>query len=176
MTSRERILGALPTPDTLGERPAFFTTSVVPPDDLWEAFRVRLEALGGRMGTLEELATMEGPLWVDADAVTLCGLESSTDDVWDARVGISLGVCAIASHGSVVLDAGPSKTRLGALTPPVHVVLVPRDRIVATLAEGLLSACVRTAVIATGPSRTADIGGHLIRGVHGPGDVIVVPM
>ena len=176
MTSRQRILEALPTPETLGERPAFFTTSVVPPDDLWEAFRLRLEALAGRMGTLEELATLEGPLWVDADAAALCGLVSSTEDVWDARVGISLGVCAIASHGSVVLEAGPGKARLGALAPPVHVVLVPRDRIVATLAEGLLSSSLRTAVIATGPSRTADIGGHLIRGVHGPGDVIVVPV
>lgn len=175
MTSRERILGALPEPDASLPIPAVFDSESEDPADLWDAFRSRLEALGGRLGTLEELAAMEGPVWVDADAEAICGFPSTPGDVWDARVGITVAVCAIASHGSVLSEAGPGKARLAALAPPVHVVLVPRGRIVATLAQGLLGTGVRTAVIATGPSRTADIGGHLIRGVHGPGDVIVVP-
>ena len=145
------------------------------PSDLWDTFRTRLEALGGRMGTLDGLRDLEGPLWVDQDASEICGLQSTTNDVWDARVGVTLAECAIAGTGSVVLQTGPRKARLGALAPPAHVILVPKERIVATLFEGLLSTAVRTAVIATGPSRTADIGGHLIKGVHGPGEVIVVP-
>lgn len=173
--SRERILGALPAASGTALESVAWEPAALESSDLWEVFRMRLEGLGGRIGTLEELQGLEGPLWVDADAGAACGLESTTDEVWDARVGISLAECAIAGTGSVVLQAGPQKARLGALAPPIHVVLVPRERIVATLEQGLLSACVRTAVIATGPSRTADIGGHLIRGVHGPGDVIVVP-
>ncbi|MCO5297759.1 MAG: LUD domain-containing protein [Fimbriimonadaceae bacterium] len=141
---------------------------------LWARFQAQLEKLQGRIASLKELERLAGPWWVDGDAAERCPWTSTTDDVWEANVGVSLAVCAIAETGSVVLESGPAKTRLGALAPPVHVILVPQAQIVATLAEGIARMSARTSVIATGPSRTADIGGHLIRGVHGPGEVIVV--
>ena len=65
------------------------------------------------------------------------------------------------------------------LLPPVHVALVPVDRLHATLgallaAEPDLLRTSANVVFVTGPSRTADIEMTLTRGVHGPRIVHVV--
>ena len=60
------------------------------------------------------------------------------------------------------------------LLPPVHIAIVPADRILTGLDE-LYTLIPRPAdrtssmVFITGPSRTADIEQILVRGVHGPG-------
>ena len=65
------------------------------------------------------------------------------------------------------------------LLPPVHVALVPVERLHATLgalfaAEPDLLRAAANVVFVTGPSRTADIEMTLTRGVHGPRIVHVV--
>lgn len=65
------------------------------------------------------------------------------------------------------------------LLPPVHLAIVPRDRILTGLDElftRLPQPCELTSsmVLITGPSRTADIEQILVRGVHGPGEIHVV--
>jgi L-lactate utilization protein LutC len=65
------------------------------------------------------------------------------------------------------------------LLPPVHIAVVPRERILTGLDElfTLLpdpSGSTSSMVLITGPSRTADIEQILVRGVHGPGEIHVV--
>jgi L-lactate utilization protein LutC len=96
----------------------------------------------------------------------------AVDVSFEAEYFVSTAQLAIAQTGSVVLDA--TEPRLGSLLPPVHYVIVPRERIVATLEDTFATGIGRNAVIITGPSRTADIEGVLVRGVHGPGRLIFV--
>ena len=71
------------------------------------------------------------------------------------------------------------EARMISLLPPVHIAVVPRDRILTGLDE-LLTRLPQPAeqtssmVLITGPSRTADIEQILVRGVHGPGEIHVV--
>lgn len=75
--------------------------------------------------------------------------------------------------------ASPEDARLISLLPPVHIAVVPVNRLLSGLDE-LYTLVPRPAdrtssmVFITGPSRTADIEQLLVRGVHGPGELHVV--
>lgn len=167
--------------------------------DLWARFTEMLEALGGRVGTAEELSAMNGRAWIDDDAKQVLSslqadwLSSELVDVrspapspppsragvgaapiWDVEVGITTAELAIAETGSLLLAAGPGRARLASLAPPIHIVLIEQHKIVATLQEAIPYVTDRTSVFITGPSRTADIEGILVRGVHGPGELWVI--
>ena len=96
-----------------------------------------------------------------------------------AGVGITSADYALADTGSLVMLSSREEARLISLLPPVHIALVPRERILTGLDE-LLSllpdpaAQTSSMVLITGPSRTADIEQILVRGVHGPGTIHVV--
>jgi L-lactate dehydrogenase complex protein LldG len=96
-------------------------------------------------------------------------------------VGISGVDAAIAETGTMIVVSGPGRGRLASLLPPVHIAILPADRIVRTMAEafdllrshygnGLFRDRSNVAFI-TGPSRTADIELSLTLGVHGPKEV-----
>lgn len=121
------------------------------------------------MVTLEDLPNKTA--FLDPDLPPHPILET-TEDVWQADMGITLADFAIAETGSIVLSAGNNRARLASLTPPTHIVLV--KEIVATLEEAFARITDRTSVIITGTSRTADIEGVLVRGVHGPKELIVI--
>jgi L-lactate dehydrogenase complex protein LldG len=101
----------------------------------------------------------------------------------DALGGVGLGLtgadAALADTGALVLTAGPGRGRLVSLLPPVHVAIVPVDRLVPSLGAlfaarpGLLDESSNVVAIA-GPSRTADIEMTLTHGVHGPKRVYAV--
>lgn len=96
-----------------------------------------------------------------------------------AIVGVTGAHAALADTGSVALVHGNGRPRLASLLPPVHVALVPVDRLHATLgalwqAEPEWLRASANVVLVTGPSRTADIEMTLTRGVHGPRIVHVV--
>ncbi|MCC7435804.1 MAG: lactate utilization protein [Methanoregulaceae archaeon] len=175
MSDRDTILSRLGPPGAVPEAPG--TRAEVPAieGDLWAHFAERLEALGG------VFFRSSGPL-DDAALSALTGLDlgeaygdGRPGDPWTAPVGITWADLAIAETGSVVLSTGPDRPRLASLTPPTHVVLVREEAIVAHLEEAMPAyASGRTSVLVTGPSRTADIEGVLVRGVHGPGELIVV--
>lgn len=171
MNDRDRILDRLPP--ALAAEPRAEAGPIAEGD--WELMRIRLEALGAELRSLDSLGELRGrtAVW-DArlgDLATALGLAKV--DVWEAEMGLSLAEVAIAETGSVVLAAGPESARLGSLAPPLNIVVV--RRLVATLDDAFtLGMPASSTVVVTGPSRTADIEGILVRGVHGPGALWVV--
>jgi L-lactate dehydrogenase complex protein LldG len=94
-------------------------------------------------------------------------------------IGITSADYVLADTGTLVMIASPQEARMVSLLPPAHIAVVPADRILTGLDE-LFTALPRPAeqsssmVLITGPSRTADIEQILVRGVHGPGQIMVV--
>lgn len=85
-------------------------------------------------------------------------------------VAVTMASGAIAETGTLILKDAETSSRVAALAPWIHVALVKRSTIVGTLAEGVMTFKGDPAVIfVTGPSKTADVEGILIEGVHGPG-------
>jgi len=178
MADREEILAAL---GSKGNRTR--TPVAIPPlpqlsnEALWSLFRQRLEELGGRIATLSELeAILARPFVMDVESALRLGRIHDGTPIWDAEVGVTTADLAIAETGSIVFATGLGRPSMASLTPTLHVAIIPKDRIVATVAEAFARMSDRTTVIITGPSRTADIEGILVRGVHGPGDVVVIPV
>ncbi len=99
--------------------------------------------------------------------------EPSREAAAGADLGITPAALGVASTGSVLVPMGPGAPRVASLLPPLHVVVLPEDRIVAgfeELFEELPRHASETAqaVLITGPSRTSDIERTLVWGVHGP--------
>jgi L-lactate dehydrogenase complex protein LldG len=89
------------------------------------------------------------------------------------QFGITRAVGAIAETGTLVINDATTSARLAALAPWVHIaVLSLRD-----LWRDIPTALTRlgsdpNTVWITGPSKTGDIEGVLVQGVHGPGEQI----
>jgi len=110
------------------------------------------------------LATMEDP---------------SDDDMFAVDVSVTGVVTAVAETATMVCVSGSRTARGATLIPPAHIALVARSQIVPDLfdtfeqisAWGQMPANVN---LITGPSKTADIEGVLVTGIHGPGSVHVL--
>jgi L-lactate dehydrogenase complex protein LldG len=103
--------------------------------------------------------------------------ELTADDTYAFDCGVTDAYAAVAETGSIVMKASPGHGRVLSLTPPIHVaVLEPRiflpdlvDLFEKVSREGVGSGVT----LITGPSKTSDIEGQLVTGVHGPGKVHV---
>jgi L-lactate dehydrogenase complex protein LldG len=88
----------------------------------------------------------------------------------DYAFGITRAAGAIAETGTIILKDATTSRRLAALAPWVHVAVLSRADLIADLPHAVDSLGDDPNVIfCTGPSKTADIEGILIEGVHGPG-------
>jgi L-lactate dehydrogenase complex protein LldG len=88
----------------------------------------------------------------------------------DYNFGITKASCAIAESGTIVLKDSATSARLGALAPWIHVAVVREADIVPSPLQAIEQFSNDPSIIfCTGPSKTADIEGILIQGVHGPG-------
>jgi L-lactate dehydrogenase complex protein LldG len=102
------------------------------------------------------------------------------DTHYDVDVGITGVEAAIAETGSLVITSGAGRSRGAPLIPPVHVAIVGRDQIVPDLLDFWAAWTTgdepwpAATITVTGPSKTADIEGILITGVHGPAVVHVM--
>jgi L-lactate dehydrogenase complex protein LldG len=194
VSAREEMLGRIR--QALGTRPPrppapefpLDPVTVISPEERVARFREALTALGG---AVVEVATpddaraylaprLEGHRVIASEAplVKACGFAGgfSREACADAEVGITSADFALADTGTLVFWSEP---RLVSLLPPRHIAIIERAKIISGLDE-LFQRVPQPAenasflVLVTGPSRTADIEMRLVRGVHGPGDILVL--
>lgn len=179
MGDRDAVLGALPEPSG-GSLPASFDRRRANPKDLWLEFEERLVALGGQMlplATLPLVLARDGGYWADDDAQALLPRSGKrADSVWTAEVGVCIADMAIAETGTLLLSSASGRGRLTSLAPPVNLILAYEDAIVGYPEEVLSHLPASTSVLVSGTSRTADIEGVLVRGVHGPREIYVIKL
>jgi len=161
------------------------------PGDPVARFRQKLEAVRGRSFTdvaalaawLREQRATRGYCdpalagWLATalgDAFTL-ETALARDRIDDYAFGVTRARAAIAETGSLVLDDATTSSRLGSLAPWIHVAVLPRDRILPDVAAAIAALGDDPNVMfCTGPSKTADVEGILIEGVHGPGEQVAL--
>lgn len=95
----------------------------------------------------------------------------------DYAFGITRAAGAIAESGTIILNDGVTSRRLAALAPWVHIAVVERATIHSDLPKAVAAHGSDPNIIwVTGPSKTADVEGILIEGVHGPGQQLALVM
>lgn len=150
-----------------------------------DAFAALLEAAGGRIvrrPTVEAAAEWLAGFAAGFDAATVGvtvpealepAIEPAAPDV--APLGVSMARGAVAETGSLMMDARDG--RRSQLLAPIHVVFVHAQDVHGTLHEALASIRedMPSAIgLHSGPSKSADIGQVMVRGVHGPGELTAV--
>lgn len=160
-----------------------------------KAIRASQETL---KGALEALLHAEGPttVLIDVSDVTLrvpandacrsLDLSTNTDPgarAFDADLAIIDATAGVAETGSVLL-ASDGRRRCAWIVPPKVVILVASKTLEPDLldlwssphspASPLAKDPPAAMLLVSGPSKTADIEGVLVTGVHGPGTVHVV--
>lgn len=96
-----------------------------------------------------------------------------------ADAGLTGANFGVAESGTLVLAFDSRHARLISLAPPVHIAVLPADRIVAVYEKAAAeifktAAEPSQAVFITGPSMTADIRGTPFKGMHGPRKLIAL--
>jgi L-lactate dehydrogenase complex protein LldG len=161
------------------------------PGDPVARFRERLESVRGRSFT--EVAALAAWLTEQRASRGYCDpelaswltpalgagftLETALDlaRIDDYQFGITRAWGAVAETGSLILDDGTTSRRLGALAPWIHIAVLTPDRILPDVGSAIAALGVDPNVIfCTGPSKTADVEGILIEGVHGPGEQVAL--
>jgi len=172
---RDLILNALPSGAPLNV-PSFGAVSHIAIQGPFDLFRATFVALGGKFATIQDLERLKAKKkWVDPDAAAILGATTDAGDIWDAEVGFAVAQAGIAETGTLLFVPGPGADRMTTLAPPICVVFLKKTDIVPYLADGLeaIAKLRGNAVLVSGPSRTADIEGVLVRGVHGPGELFL---
>ena len=174
MSDREAVLAEIE--DRLGHDLPDAWPGPILEGDLVERFTAELTALGAEVVTPAKLAELSGQTAFGDPDVPSSFLQGLTriDDVWEAEVGFTLADYAIADTGTLVLNAGPNRHRLASLALPHHVAIVSKTKILAAHEAAIAALTDRTTVFITGPSRTADIEGVIVRGIHGPRKLWVI--
>ena len=161
-------------------------------DDLWEIFSRNFKYVNGKTMTsvgelidfLKETKQLHGycdPALYDAigGQLAAAGLTVETeyhrDRYDDYQFGVTRATGAIAESGTVIIDDDRTSSRLAALSPWVHVAVLERSEILRTIPDAIAAFGDSPNIIwCTGPSKTADVEGILIEGVHGPGEQIAL--
>jgi L-lactate dehydrogenase complex protein LldG len=138
-------------------------------------------AAGEEIATLVDAPAVGTPLPFDDVSYegTIVEPEPTGVDLADAETSVTAGTLGIADYGSVVLEETGAGEELLSLYAETHVVVVAASDVVPDMPaafdalDGRFEAAKTDAIIATGPSATADMGA-VVTGVHGPGEVHVV--
>jgi hypothetical protein len=110
-----------------------------------------------------------------ADWTINCGAGRSVESL-----SVTLAVAGIAETGSVVFRSDPQNPTTLNFLPDVHVIVLRTPDIVAFTEDVWARMRTeggdwpRTVNIISGPSRTADVGGVIVRPAHGPKDVHLI--
>ena len=190
-------------PDDVAVERAYTRTLGLAPDEIVARFVERVADYGAevhRAGSGDEATTIAEALSVHgtlrigipADlppALRPAGVELVEDTGLPTRGAAGLegldGVLttcsvAIAETGTICLAGGAGDGRRAlTLVPDLHVCVVPVDRIVGSVPEGIeaLAGAARAGrpiTLASGPSATSDIEMNRVAGVHGPRRLVVV--
>ena len=163
-------------------------------DDLWVSFSENFKAVNGRpMDSMAQLIEFldgnnqrtgycDPALYEEVGAkLVAAGLKVETEydrsRYDDYQFGITRATGAIAESGSLIIDDFKTSHRLAALSPWVHIGILRNDEIHRTIPAALEALGDAPNVIwCTGPSKTADVEGILIEGVHGPGEQIALKL
>lgn len=97
-------------------------------------------------------------------------------------VGLSRAVAGISETGTLVLVSGPANPATLNYLPETHIAIIEAANIKGGMEEAFKLAAAasapalmpRTLALVSGASRTADVGGKLVRGAHGPKRLAVV--
>ncbi len=126
-------------------------------------------------------ALVEAGITIKRDTLPPNGGErkSGLAEMDNVVVGLTGADGGLANTGTVALISGPGRGRLASLLPPVHIALLPKNKLYPSLPVFLADHPGATAegsnlVFIAGPSRTGDIEMTLSMGVHGPGEVHVI--
>jgi L-lactate dehydrogenase complex protein LldG len=159
---------------------------------LWEIFARNFEAVAGRAlvgeAALTELLRAQqlrhgycdpalldrlGPALAAAGVVVETTFERARYD--DYEFGITVASGAIAESGTLIIDDLRTSDRLAALSPWLHVAVLSEAEIIRSIPEAIARFDKAPNIIwITGPSKTADVEGILIQGVHGPGEQVAL--
>jgi L-lactate dehydrogenase complex protein LldG len=150
------------------ERVADYQATVREVDDLAQTIaRVCAQQGAHRLGVPEGLPAEWRP-----DGIELVDDRGLTAPALDALDGALTGCAlAIAETGTIVLDGGErSGRRALTLVPDLHVCVVERGQVVATVPEAIraLHGSRGPFTFVSGPSATSDIELDRVEGVHGP--------
>ena len=129
--------------------------------------------------------SLDLPAWGKDKGLALDPIEALKDRtsyreaVFQADAGITGGDFAVAESGTIALFHGKDQARLLSLAPPVHIVIVPVERVVPTYEKVIEAAYGRGTPpsqisFITGPSASADIQATPFKGMHGPQKLIVI--
>ena len=184
---RKRILGRIQRALEHRFKPALPEPLVLPGLPQAEALDLFSERLVGNGGEVVRLEHLEAAReWLARFAQAFAGVavgrtvppelhpELPVLPPEEAPLGISWALGAVAETGTVILSS--EEGRLSQLLPPAHLVFVPAGRVYASLGEalGVLKARLPSALgLHSGPSKSADIGQIMVKGVHGPGRLVV---
>jgi L-lactate dehydrogenase complex protein LldG len=135
--------------------------------DGWPALAAFLREQGAAAGYIDPALAAEA-----GEALSGFALEQHIDRgrIDEYAFSITAASGAIAESGTIILRDADSPSRLASLAPWTHVAVVRRGQLVRTIGEAFAAlGDDPSIVLVTGPSKTADIEGILIQGVHGPG-------
>jgi L-lactate dehydrogenase complex protein LldG len=104
--------------------------------------------------------------------------------VQEIQVGLTGADFALADTGTLILVSGNSGGRCLSLAPPVHIALLPAERLLPSLDDFLalfpeedsLLSLGSAVTFISGASRTADIELKLVHGAHGPKELHVITL
>jgi L-lactate dehydrogenase complex protein LldG len=125
-----------------------------------------------------EDAYLDGLAWQSEPALERRRGPAQPDD----EVGLSRAAAAVAETGTLVLASGADNPVTLTFLPETHVVVVEEGALIGGY-EGAWErirtrfgrrAMPRTVNFVSGPSRSADIGGQLVMGAHGPRRLCVI--
>lgn len=136
------------------------------PSEVMQAVRRRLEA--------EAIELVDGVIGEGDQR------KADLDRLDAVEVGVTGAQAGLVESGTIILPGGVGRPMTASLLPWLHICLLPATRLFSDLTSWLREEGrsqidgASSVVLVTGPSRTADIEMTLTRGVHGPGEVIVV--
>ena len=147
---------------------------------LFEGIAERLDQLGARSAVIglsqtAQAAELAGVLSAHGIRVVPWQPDRRFDSQFDTAAGVTDVHAALAETGTLICWTDAHHGRGLSLVPPIHLAIVRRSDILPDMIDfwRLMAGRQMPSSISfiTGPSKTADIEGELVTGVHGPGQV-----